>query len=53
MTGSTSLGCDDHNDRADLPYGAWHEWAERRLRTHECIQCPECGLWKIWVERGL
>lgn len=30
-------------------YAAWHEWAERKSRTHEQHQCPGCGLWQIWM----
>lgn len=29
-------------------YLAWHEWAERKARTHRQERCPGCGLWKIW-----
>lgn len=29
-------------------YVAWHEWVERKARTHEQHRCPGCGLWKIW-----
>lgn len=32
-------------------YREWHEWAERKLRTHRQIRCPNCGLWAIWVRR--
>lgn len=29
-------------------YVAWHEWAEKKAKTHVQQQCPVCGLWKIW-----
>lgn len=32
-------------------YCEWHEWAEQMLKTHECQQCPKCGLWAVWVPR--
>lgn len=32
-------------------YLAWHEWAERKDRTHEQTQCPKCGLWVFWRKR--
>lgn len=27
------------------------EWAERKMKTHECHQCPTCGFWVIWRRR--
>ncbi len=33
-------------------YMAWHAWAERMAITHRQLQCPECGLWAIWVPKG-
>lgn len=32
-------------------YVAWHEWVERKARTHECQQCPKCQLWVIWTRK--
>lgn len=32
-------------------YIAWHEWASRKYKTHDQIQCPVCGLYAIWVKR--
>jgi hypothetical protein len=32
-------------------YLAWHEWAERKAKTHVQERCPHCGLWAIWVRR--
>lgn len=30
-------------------YVAWHEWAEKKARTHRQEKCPVCGLWEVWV----
>lgn len=30
-------------------YIQWHFWAEKMSKTHDQKQCPECGLWAIWV----
>lgn len=30
-------------------YLAWHEWAEKKSKTHRQIKCEGCGLYKIWV----
>lgn len=29
-------------------YIAWHEWAERKAKTHVQERCPGCGLFMIW-----
>ena len=29
-------------------YLDWHEWAERKSRTHTQHRCPRSGLWTIW-----
>lgn len=26
-------------------------WSERKLKTHEQLQCPTCGFWVIWRRR--
>lgn len=45
-----SAGCDDHTD-GPAHYNAWHEWAERRAKTHVQTECPGCGLWMIWTPK--
>ncbi len=32
-------------------YIAWHEWAEKKARTHTQHQCPTCGFWAIWKRK--
>ena len=32
-------------------YVAWHEWAEKKSRTHEQHRCPVCDGWAIWKKR--
>jgi hypothetical protein len=34
-------------------YLAWHEWAERKARTHAQERCEGCGRWAIWRRRPL
>jgi len=29
-------------------YLQWHYWVERMAKTHKQIQCPGCGLYRIW-----
>jgi hypothetical protein len=26
-------------------------WAEKKMRTHKQVRCPECGLFEIWVKK--
>lgn len=35
-------------------YLAWHEWAEKMLKTHSQHRCKHCGLFVIWkpLKRG-
>jgi hypothetical protein len=42
--------CVDHSD-APQGYLAWHEWADKKGKTHRQQRCGECGLWKIWVPK--
>jgi len=32
-------------------YLQWHEWAEKKAKTHEQTRCPTCGYWVVWVLR--
>jgi predicted RNA-binding Zn-ribbon protein involved in translation (DUF1610 family) len=29
-------------------YLAWHEWAEKKAKTHHQEKCPGCGKLTIW-----
>ena len=29
-------------------YIQWHNWAEKKMRTHKQERCPGCGRWSIW-----
>jgi hypothetical protein len=37
--------------KAPTTYIAWHDWAEKKSKTHRQIKCPGCGLYKIWVPK--
>lgn len=32
-------------------YLTWHEWADKKAKTHKQKRCPVCHLWKIWVPK--
>jgi len=32
-------------------YSDWHEWAEKKGKTHVQKQCKKCGLWVIWAKK--
>lgn len=34
-----------------LRYLQWHEWADRKSKTHEQHPCPDCGRYTIWRVR--
>jgi hypothetical protein len=42
--------CPDAKKHTKQPdgYVSRAEWAERKLKTHDCTQCPTCGFWVIW-----
>lgn len=44
------LNCPDRSKHTKSPSGyvEWHEWAEKKAKTHEQHKCPTCGLWVIW-----
>ena len=37
--------------KAPSDYIAWHEWAEKKMRTHTQERCPTCGFYSIWKKR--
>ena len=39
-----------HTQQPD-EYCSWHAWADEMAKTHDQIQCPECGRWAIWVRK--
>jgi hypothetical protein len=45
--------CSDDSAHTPCPTGyiAWHEWAERKAKTHDQRQCLHCGSWAVWVKR--
>ena len=32
-------------------YVEWHEWAEKKSKTHKQKRCAGCGLYSIWVKK--
>ena len=34
-------------------YIEWYEWARRASKTHAPINCPCCGLFKIWKPKKM
>lgn len=33
-------------------YLAWHEWADKKSKTHRSLKCRGCGLYTISVPKG-
>ena len=49
-----SSTCADHSDTdPEMPagYTARHEWAMKKLKTHNQFRCAECGLFRIWTPK--
>lgn len=45
-----SKTCKDHTPCPE-GYIAWHEWAEKKSKTHKQVKCEGCGLFKIWIKK--
>jgi hypothetical protein len=45
--------CPDKAKHTNCPSGylGWHDWAEKKRRTHRQKRCPTCGFWSIWVPK--
>lgn len=43
----------DHTPGQPGGYLAWHDWAAKMARTHNQERCSGCGLFQIWVPRGI
>lgn len=41
-----------HGYQGPESYIGRSDWAEQKMRTHEQVQCPKCGLWAIWKRKG-
>ena len=48
-----ALGCDMHAMNEPATYHERAEWSKRMYKTHLCVQCPACRLWKIWLPREI
>ena len=42
------LNAKNHTERPEQ-YIAWHNWAERKSKTHRQIKYKGCGLYEIWI----
>lgn len=49
----TAEQCPDRAKHTPDPPGclAWHEWAEKKAKTHDQFQCRTCGFWVIWKRK--
>ena len=51
MTEANKTTCKDHTPQPN-GYIAWHNWAEKKSKTHDQVRCGECGLLNIWIEKA-
>lgn len=49
----TLYTCPDRKKHTKAPegYQQWHDWADRKSRTHYQVKCSTCGLYAIWVKK--
>jgi hypothetical protein len=47
----TNLLCAQTHTPCPDGYLDWHEWAEKKSRTHTQEKCPHCGLWAVWKRK--
>lgn len=45
--------CPNKKNHTNQPSGyiAWHDWAQKKTKTHRQVRCQGCGLFSIWVPR--
>ena len=45
--------CPNRRNHTKCPddYLAWHEWAEKKAKTHLQVRCPGCRLFAIWKKK--
>jgi hypothetical protein len=34
-----------------VEYSAWIAWAEKKSKTHDQRECPNCGSWAVWIKK--
>ncbi len=49
---SPKYTCVDHND-GPSGYLGWHEWADKKSKTHRQVRCDECGRYHIWIKKAV
>lgn len=47
------LTCPNRAKHTECPtnYLGWHEWAEKKAKTHEQVKCEGCGRLSIWIPK--
>lgn len=52
-TDASIEACPNRKQHTKQPDGylAWHEWAEKKARTHSQRVCPGCGFYTIWTKK--
>lgn len=43
--------CQDKHTTAPAGYLQWQSWAAEMAKTHRQTQCPDCGLWAVWIPK--
>lgn len=51
LSGHKNCPREDLHTPAPRGYLAWHEWAEKKAKTHVQRRCPGCTLFSIWIPK--
>lgn len=48
-----TIECENMTKHTPCPSGYvdWHNWAEKKSKTHKQIRCPVCDTLAIWVPK--
>lgn len=42
-----------NHTKSPAGYLAHHEWAEKKILTHDCKRCPDCRRYVIWTPKAV
>ena len=45
------MACENHTP-CPTAYIEWHEWAEKKGKTHKQALCPDCKSLAVWVPKS-
>lgn len=43
--------CKQLHTKCPIGYIEWHDWAVKKMKTHDQKKCPNCGDLSIWYKK--